>query len=97
MIKILFCIFVLVLIIQFIKKNLLNVGYIDNRLNSNNFWMLSYDFKNKSEKNRELMIIKSKNFRDKLVMIYYSLHVCLFIATCMLFTLLIDIILTTGS
>lgn len=97
MIKILFCIFVLVLIIQFIKKNLIKVGYIDNRLNSNNFWMLSYDFKNKSEKNRELMIIKSKNFRDKLVMIYYSLHVCLFIATCMLFTVLIDIILATGS
>ncbi|MAV49058.1 MAG: hypothetical protein CMJ02_03810 [Pelagibacteraceae bacterium] len=97
MIKILFCIFVLVLIIQFIKKNLIKVGYIDNRLNSNNFWMLSYDFKNKSEKNRELVIIKSKNFRDKLVMIYYSLHVCLFIATCMLFTVLIDIILATGS
>ena len=97
MIKILFCIFVLVLIIQFIKKNLLNVGYIDNRLNSNNFWMLSYDFKKRSEKNKELTIIKSKNFRDTLVMIYYSLHVCLFIATCMLFTLLIDIILTTGS
>ena len=97
MIKILFCIFVLVLIIQFIKKNLIKVGYIDNRLNSNNFWMLSYDFKNKSEKNRELMIIKSKNFRDKLVMIYYSLHVCLFIATCMLFTVLIDMILATGS
>lgn len=97
MIKILFCIFVLVLIIQFIKKNLIKVGYIDNRLNSNNFWMLSYDFKNKSEKNRELVIIKSKNFRDKLVMIYYSLHVCLFIATCMLFTVLIDMILATGS
>ena len=97
MIKILFCIFVLVLIIQFIKKNLLNVGYIDNRLNSNNFWMLSYDFKKRSEKNKELTIIKSKNFRDKLVMIYYSLHVCLFIATCMLFTVLIDIILAAGS
>ena len=97
MIKILFCIFVLVLVIQFIKKNIVEIGYIDNRLNSNNFWMLSYDFKNKSEKNRELMIIKSKNFRDKLVMIYYSLHVCLFIATCMLFTVLIDIILATGS
>ena len=97
MIKILFCIFVLVLIIQFIKKNIVKIGYIDNRLNSNNFWMLSYDFKNKSEKNRELMIIKSKNFRDKLVMIYYSLHVCLFIATCMLFTVLIDIILAAGS
>jgi len=97
MIKILFCIFVLFLVIQFIKKNIMKVGYIDNRLNSNNFWMLSYDFKNKSEKNRELMIIKSKNFRDKLVMIYYSLHVCLFIATCMLFTVLIDIILATGS
>ena len=97
MIKILFCIFVLFLVIQFIKKNIIKVGYIDNRLNSNNFWMLSYDFKNKSEKNRELVIIKSKNFRDKLVMIYYSLHVCLFIATCMLFTVLIDIILATGS
>ena len=97
MIKILFCILVLVLIIKFIKKNIVKIGYIDNRLNSNNFWMLSYDFKNKSEKNRELMIIKSKNFRDKLVMIYYSLHVCLFIATCMLFTVLIDIILATGS
>jgi len=97
MIKIIFCIFILVLIIQFIKKNILKTGYIDNRLNSNNFWMLSYDFKNKSEKNKEMMIIKSKNFRDKLVMIYYSLHVCLFIATCMLFTLLIDIILATGS
>ena len=97
MIKILFCIFVLVLVIQFIKKYIVKVGYIDNRLNSNNFWMLSYDLKNKSEKNRELMIIKSKNFRDKLVMIYYSLHVCLFIATCMLFTVLIDIILATGS
>ena len=97
MIKILFCIFVLVLIIQFIKKNLIKVGYIDNRLNSNNFWLLSYDFKNKSEKNRELVIIKSKNFRDKLVMIYYSLHVCLFIATCMLFTVLIDIILAACS
>jgi len=97
MIKILFCIFVLVLVIQFIKKNIVKIGYIDNRLNSNNFWMLSYDFKNKSEKNRELMIIKSKNFRDKLIMIYYSLHVCLFIATCMLFTVLIDIILATGS
>jgi len=97
MIKILFCIFVLVLVIQFIKKNIVKIGYIDNRLNSNNFWMLSYDFKNKSEKNRELMIIKSKNFRDKLVMIYYSLHVCLFIATCMLFTVLIDIILAAGS
>jgi len=97
MIKILFCIFVLVLVIQFIKKNIVKIGYIDNRLNSNNFWMLSYDFKNKSEKNRELIIIKSKNFRDKLVMIYYSLHVCLFIATCMLFTVLIDIILATGS
>jgi len=97
MIKILFCIFVLVLVIQFIKKNIVKIGYIDNRLNSNNFWMLSYDFKNKSEKNRELMIVKSKNFRDKLVMIYYSLHVCLFIATCMLFTVLIDIILATGS
>lgn len=97
MIKILFCIFVLVLVIQFIKNNIVKIGYIDNRLNSNNFWMLSYDFKNKSEKNRELMIIKSKNFRDKLVMIYYSLHVCLFIATCMLFTVLIDIILATGS
>ena len=97
MIKILFCIFVLFLVIQFIKKNIMKVGYIDNRLNSNNFWMLSYDFKNKSEKNRELMIIKSKNFRDKLVMIYYSLHVCLFIATCMLFTVLIDILLATGS
>jgi len=97
MIKILFCIFVLFLVIQFIKKNIMKVGYIDNRLNSNNFWMLSYDFKNKSEKNRELLIIKSKNFRDKLVMIYYSLHVCLFIATCMLFTVLIDIILATGS
>ena len=97
MIKIIFCIFILVLIIQFIKKNILKTGYIDNRLNSNNFWMLSYDFKNKPEKNKEVMIIKSKNFRDKLVMIYYSLHVCLFIATCMLFTLLIDIILATGS
>ncbi|MCI5079882.1 MAG: hypothetical protein MRY20_05895 [Pelagibacteraceae bacterium] len=97
MIKITFCIFILVLIIQFIKKNILRTGYIDKRLNSNNFWMLSYDFKNKSEKNKEIMIIKSKNFRDKLVMIYYSLHVCLFIATCMLFTLLIDIILATGS
>ena len=97
MIKILFCIFVLDLVIQFIKKNIVKIGYIDNRLNSNNFWMLSYDFKNKSEKNRELIIIKSKNFRDKLVMIYYSLHVCLFIATCMLFTVLIDIILATGS
>ena len=97
MIKIIFCIFILILIIQFIKKNILKTGYIDNRLNSNNFWMLSYDFKNKSEKNKEMMIIKSKNFRDKLVMIYYSLHVCLFIATCMLFTLLIDIILATGS
>ena len=62
MIKILFCIFVLVLIIQFIKKNIINVGYIDNRLNSNNFWMLSYDFKKRSEKNRELTIIKSKIF-----------------------------------
>jgi hypothetical protein len=97
MIKITFCIFILVLIIQFIKKNILRTGYIDKRLNSNNFWMLSYDFKNKSEKNKEIMIIKSKNFRDKLVMIYYSLHVCLFIATCMLFTLLIDIILAKGS
>ena len=97
MIKITFCIFILVLIIQFIKKNILKTGYIDKRLNSNNFWMLSYDFKNKSEKNKEIMIIKSKNFRDKLVMVYYSLHVCLFIATCMLFTLLIDIILATGS
>jgi hypothetical protein len=97
MIKITFCIFILVLIIQFIKKNILRTGYIDKRLNSNNFWMLSYDFKNKSEKNKEIMIIKSKNFRDKLVMVYYSLHVCLFIATCMLFTLLIDIILATGS
>ena len=97
MIKIIFCIFILVLIIQFIKKNILKTGYIDNRLNSNNFWMLSYDFKNQSEKNKEIKIIKSKNFRDKLVMIYYSLHVCLFIATCMLFTLLIDIILATGS
>lgn len=97
MIKITFCIFILVLIIQFIKKNILRSGYIDKRLNSNNFWMLSYDFKNKSEKNKEIMIIKSKNFRDKLVMVYYSLHVCLFIATCMLFTLLIDIILATGS
>ena len=97
MINILFCIFFLVFVIQFIKKNIVKIGYIDNRLNSNNFWMLSYDFKNKSEKNRELMIIKSKNFRDKLVMIYYSLHVCLFIATCMLFTVLIDIILATGS
>ena len=97
MIKILFCIFVLFFVIQFIKKNIMKVGYIDNRLNSNNFWMLSYDFKNKSEKNRELLIIKSKNFRDKLVMIYYSLHVCLFIATCMLFTVLIYIILATGS
>ena len=97
MIKIIFCIFILVLIIQFIKKNILKAGYIDNRLNSNNFWMLSYDFKNQSEKNKEIKIIKSKNFRDKLVMIYYSLHVCLFIATCMLFTLLIDIILATGS
>ena len=97
MIKILFCIFVLVLVIQFIKKNIVKIGYIDNRLNSNNFWMLSYDFKNKSKKNRELMIIKSKNFRDKLVMIYYTLHVCLFIATCMLFTVLIDTILATGS
>ena len=97
MIKILFCIFVLVLVIQFIKKNIMNISYIDNRLNTNNFWMLSYDFKKKSEKNRELIIIKSKNFRDKLVMIYYSLHVCLFIATCMLFTLLIDIILAAGS
>ena len=97
MIKITFCIFILVLIIQFIKKNILRTGYIDKRLNSNNFWMLSYDFKNKSEKNKEIMIIKSKNFRDKLVMVYYSLHVCLFIATCMLFTLLIDIILATSS
>ena len=97
MIKITFCIFILVLIIQFIKKNILRSGYIDKRLNSNNFWMLSYDFKNNSEKNKEIMIIKSKNFRDKLVMVYYSLHVCLFIATCMLFTLLIDIILATGS
>ena len=97
MIKITFCIFILVLIIQFIKKNILRTSYIDKRLNSNNFWMLSYDFKNKSEKNKEIMIIKSKNFRDKLVMVYYSLHVCLFIATCMLFTLLIDIILATGS
>ena len=97
MIKITFCIFILVLIIQFIKKNILRTGYIDKRLNSNNFWMLSYDFKNNSEKNKEIMIIKSKNFRDKLVMVYYSLHVCLFIATCMLFTLLIDIILATGS
>ena len=97
MIKILFCIFVLVLVIQFIKKNIMNISYIDNRLNTDNFWMLSYDFKKKSEKNRELIIIKSKNFRDKLVMIYYSLHVCLFIATCMLFTLLIDIILAAGS
>ena len=97
MIKITFCIFILVLIIQFIKKNILSTSYIDKRLNSNNFWMLSYDFKNKSEKNKEIMIIKSKNFRDKLVMVYYSLHVCLFIATCMLFTLLIDIILATGS
>ena len=97
MIKITFCIFILVLIIQFIKKNILRTGYIDRRLNSNNFWMLSYDFKNNSEKDKEITIIKSKNFRDKLVMVYYSLHVCLFIATCMLFTLLIDIILATGS
>ena len=97
MIKILFIIFILILIIQFIKKNILKVGYIDNRLNSNNYWMLSYDFKNNPEKNKEIMIIKSKNFRDKLIMIYYSLHVCLFVATCMLFTVLIDIILATGS
>jgi hypothetical protein len=97
MIKILFIIFILILIIQFIKKNILKVSYIDNRLNSNNYWMLSYDFKNNPEKNKEIMIIKSKNFRDKLIMIYYSLHVCLFVATCMLFTVLIDIILATGS
>ena len=97
MIKILFIIFILILIIQFIKKNILKVSYIDNRLNSNNYWMLSYDFKNNTEKNKEIMIIKSKNFRDKLIMIYYSLHVCLFVATCMLFTVLIDIILATGS
>ena len=97
MIKILFIIFILILIIQFIKKNILKVSYIDNRLNSNNYWMLSYDFKNNHEKNKEIMIIKSKNFRDKLIMIYYSLHVCLFVATCMLFTVLIDIILATGS
>ena len=97
MIKILFIIFLLILIIQFIKKNILKVSYIDNRLNSNNYWMLSYDFKNNPEKNKEIMIIKSKNFRDKLIMIYYSLHVCLFVATCMLFTVLIDIILATGS
>lgn len=97
MIKILFIIFILILIIQFIKKNILKVSYIDNRLNSNNYWMLSYDFKNNPKKNKEIMIIKSKNFRDKLIMIYYSLHVCLFVATCMLFTVLIDIILATGS
>jgi len=97
MIKILFIIFILILIIQFIKKNILKVSYIDNRLNSNNYWMLSYDFKNNPEKNKEIMITKSKNFRDKLIMIYYSLHVCLFVATCMLFTVLIDIILATGS
>jgi hypothetical protein len=97
MIKILFIIFILILIIQFIKKNILKVSYIDNRLNSNNYWMLSYDFKNNPEKNKEIVIIKSKNFRDKLIMIYYSLHVCLFVATCMLFTVLIDIILATGS
>jgi|SaaInl6LU_22_DNA_1037377.scaffolds.fasta_scaffold10463_2 hypothetical protein len=97
MIKILFSIFVLILIIRFIKKNILKSGYIDNRLNSNNYWMLSYDFKNNPEKNKEIVLIKSKHFRDKLIMIYYSLHVCLFIATCMLFTVLIDVILASGS
>jgi len=97
MIKVLFSIFILILIIRFIKKNILKTSYIDNRLNSNNYWMLSYDFKNNPKKNKEIVIIKSKHFRDKLIMIYYSLHICLFIATCMLFTMIIDIILNSGS
>ena len=71
MIKILFSIFILILIIRFIKKNILKSGYIDNRLNSNNYWMLSYDFKNNPEKNKEMVLIKSKHFRDKLIMIYW--------------------------
>ena len=61
MIKILFSIFILILIIRFIKKNILKSGYIDNRLNSNNYWMLSYDFKNNPEKNKEIVLIKSKH------------------------------------
>ena len=58
MIKILFSIFILILIIRFIKKNILKTGYIDNRLNSNNYWMLSYDFKNNPEKNKEIVLVK---------------------------------------
>ncbi len=97
MIKILFILICLCILANYIILHL-KVIKIDKDLdNDQNFWMFSYDFK---EKKRDSIfdrepedIIKKRNKKNKLIVLLYLVTALIFIYTMFFFTKLIYLIL----
>ena len=97
MIKVLFILICLCILANYIILHLKAIKTDKELDNDQNFWMFSYDFK---EKKRDSIfdrepedIIKEKNKKNKLIVILYLVTALIFIYTMFFFTKLIYLIL----
>ena len=97
MIKILFILICLCILANYIILHLKAIRTDKETDNDENFWMFTYDFKEKKKDSifdREPeYIIKEKNKKNKLIVILYLLSALIFIYTMFFFTKLIYLIL----
>ena len=97
MIKILFILICLCILANYIILHLKAIRTDKETDNDENFWMFTYDFKEKKKDSifdREPeYIIKEKNKKNKLIVILYLLSALIFIYAMFFFTKLIYLIL----
>tara|TARA_A100001011_G_C13815874_1_gene636808 strand:+ start:25 stop:321 length:297 start_codon:yes stop_codon:yes gene_type:complete len=97
MIKILFILICLCILANYIILHLKAIQTDKERDNDQNYWMFTYDFKEKKKDSifdREPEdIIREKNKKNKLIVILYLLSALIFIYAMFFFTKLIHLIL----
>ena len=97
MIKVLFILICLCILANYIILHLKAIKTDKELDNDQNFWMFSYDFKEKKRDSifdRETEdIIKEKNKKNKLIVILYLVTALIFIYTMFFFTKIIHFIL----
>jgi hypothetical protein len=71
---------------NFLKKN----SQLDPRMNQDNYWMLSYDFKALKKYDS---VHKASRFRNNVIFIYYMTTVAILVILCAVFAISIDLIL----
>ena len=97
MIKIIFILILLYYLIKYVISHLRTLKTDNDRENEVNYWMFTYDFKEKKKDSifdREPEdIIREKNKKNKLIVILYLLSALIFIYAMFFFTKLIYLIL----